>query len=73
MPGKIETVIADVRARIRSGAYPPGLKLPSGREMCVQYGVSQMTIRTAVERLRAQGWVVSTPGSGVYVADNPPI
>ena len=73
MPGKINNVIDDVTSQIRSGALAPGAKLPSAREMRDQYDVSQMTIRTAIERLRATGWVVTVPGSGVYVSATPPI
>lgn len=72
MPTKVETVIADVIRRIRSGQYPPGAKLPSAREMRETYDVSQMTIRTAVERLRAEGWVTTSPGAGVFVAEHLP-
>lgn len=73
MPTKVETVIADVVRRIRSGEYPPGSKLPSAREMRETFDVSQMTIRTAVERLRAEGWVTTSPGAGVFVSENPPM
>jgi len=30
-------------------------------------------IRTAIDRLRAAGWVVSAPGIGVFVAPDPPM
>lgn len=73
MPGKINTVIEDVTSQVRAGALRPGDKLPSAREMREQYDVSQMTIRMAIERLRAEGWVVTVPGSGVYVAPAPPV
>lgn len=73
MPTKVETVIADVIRRIRAGEYPPGSKLPSAREMRETYDVSQMTIRTAVERLRAEGWVTTSPGAGVFVSEKPPM
>lgn len=73
MPTKIDLVMADVIRRIRIGEYPPGAKLPSGSQMCQAYEVSQMTIRTAVERLRAAGWVTTAPGAGVFVSEHPPM
>lgn len=73
MPTKIEHVMADVIRQIRTGQAPPGSKLPSGAQMCEYYKVSQMTIRTAVERLRAAGWVTTSPGAGVFVAEHPPL
>lgn len=72
MPSKIDLVMADVIDRIRSGQTPPRSKLPSAAEMRAQYGVSQQTIRTAIERLRGAGWVTTTPGAGVFVAADPP-
>lgn len=72
VPTKTQLLMDDVTARIRSGQWPPGTKLPSAREMRRQFGVSQMTVRMAVERLRAAGWVTTAPGAGWWVADNPP-
>lgn len=68
MPTKTQKVIDDIAARIRSGELASGTKLPSAAEMRAQYGVSQMTIRIAVERLKAAGLVVTAPGAGVFVA-----
>ncbi len=73
VPTKIETVMSAVQAQIRSGALSPGAKLPSARQMRTEYDVSQMTIRMAIERLRAEGWVTTAPGAGVFVAEHPPI
>lgn len=72
MPSKVQTIIDEVQARIRSGEWPPGTKLPSARELRERYGVSQMTVRTAVDRLRIAGWVVTSPGAGWWVATHPP-
>jgi GntR family transcriptional regulator len=65
---KKQTIIDDITAKIESGEYPPGFKLPSGTEMCAHYGVSRQVTRSAVDYLKAVGLVVSAPGSGVYVA-----
>ena len=73
MPSKVQTIIDDVQRRIRSGEWPPGTKLPSASEMRDAYGVSQMTVRTAVDRLRVAGWVITTPGAGWWVAPDPPV
>jgi len=69
---KVDLVMTDVINHIRSGTYPPGSKLPSAAEMRAHYEVSQQTIRTAVDRLKAVGWVTGVPGAGIFVADNPP-
>ena len=44
-----------------------GAKLPSGRILAEQYGVSAAVIREATERLRAQGMIQSRQGSGSTV------
>lgn len=65
---KTQLLIDALIARIRAGEFPPGSRLPSGRELRAEYAVSQMTVRIAVERLRAAGWVITAPGAGVFVA-----
>jgi GntR family transcriptional regulator len=65
---KKQTIIDDITAKIESGEYPPGFKLPSGTEMCANYGVSRQVTRSAIDYLKAVGLVVSAPGSGVYVS-----
>lgn len=70
---KTQHVIDDITRQIRSGALSPGQRLPSAREMREHYDVSQMTIRTAIERLRGAGWVTTVPGAGAYVSQQPPI
>jgi DNA-binding GntR family transcriptional regulator len=71
MPSKTQGLIEAITARIRAGEFGPGDKLPSGRELCEEYGVSMMVVRMAVERLRAAHLIVSAPGSGYYVSGGP--
>ena len=68
---KYESVIAALRESIADGTYPPGSKLPTRRELRKQYGVSDIVITFAMRALRQQGLVVSLPGVGVYVAEQP--
>ncbi|WP_192581081.1 winged helix-turn-helix domain-containing protein [Micromonospora noduli] len=58
-----------IRTRIKAGEFGPGDKLPSGTELIAEYQVSRITVRMAMERLKAAGVVESIPGSGYYVAD----
>lgn len=73
VPTKIQRLMDDVVAQIRTGILKPGDRLPPAREMREHYHVSQMTVRMAIERLRSAGWVVTVPGGGVWVADSPPM
>jgi GntR family transcriptional repressor for pyruvate dehydrogenase complex len=53
---------------IRSGELPPGARLPSERELGVQFGVGRTSIREALRMLQATGMVTVRPGDGVFVA-----
>lgn len=64
--------IADeLRERIRSGAYPPGSRLPTLAELCVAYGVSDIVVRHAIRRLRDEGLVETRRGGGTTVRSRP--
>lgn len=56
---------------IRGGTYSSGSKLPSESELIDTFGVSRQTIRTALEKLREDGYIYSMQGSGSFV--NAPI
>jgi GntR family transcriptional regulator / MocR family aminotransferase len=45
-----------------------GTRLPSTRAMAAALGLSRHTVSTAVERLLAEGYLISRPGSGTYVS-----
>ncbi|HLU59885.1 MAG TPA: GntR family transcriptional regulator, partial [Pseudonocardia sp.] len=59
----------DVRARIMSGEYAPGERLPSEAELVRRYEVSRVTVRTALRTLEAQGLVDIRHGTGSFVSD----
>ncbi len=60
-------IAASIRAAILSGELEPGAQLPTGHELATFFGVSRMTVHTAVRTLREEGFVTSRTGSGVYV------
>jgi GntR family transcriptional regulator len=62
-----ERVSHSLHARILDGTYPPGSRLPTEHELCETYGVSRITIRQALERLRQEGWVDKIHGQGTFV------
>lgn len=64
---KTQSVIDSVTRRIESGEWPPGHQLPTDATLRAELGVSQMTIRTAMERLRDR--VDSVPGKGRFVKE----
>jgi putative hydrolase of HD superfamily len=62
-------IAASIRAAILTGELAPGAQLPPGHELAKFFGVSRMTVQTAIRTLRDEGFVRSRTGSGVYVRD----
>lgn len=56
-----------LRAQIAGGAYPPGSKIPSYRQLRDAHHVAQNTAQAAVRLLAAEGLVEIRPASGAYV------
>jgi GntR family transcriptional regulator len=65
-------VKAIVLARITGGDWPPGTALPAEMELARELGVSQGTVRKALDALTVEQVVVRRQGSGTYVAEHTP-
>ncbi|MBG0738597.1 FadR family transcriptional regulator [Paeniglutamicibacter antarcticus] len=57
-----ERVVEQIEQAIVGGEVHPGQRLPSERELMVQFSVSRSTIREALRVLQAQGLIASRPG-----------
>lgn len=57
-----ERVVEQVEEAIESGSLSPGERLPSERELMVQFSVGRSTVREALRVLQARGLVRSRPG-----------
>ncbi|GAB6158310.1 PLP-dependent aminotransferase family protein [Desulfotomaculum varum] len=62
---QIAFLIAD---KIQKQILPPGMKLPSERELADLFGVSRTTAINAYRKLEQQGLVWTKVGSGTYVS-----
>lgn len=58
-----------LRAAILDGRLQPGLKLPATRALADACAISRNTAVAAYDRLLSEGYLVSRPRSGAYVAD----
>jgi DNA-binding GntR family transcriptional regulator len=61
----------DLRGKITAGAYAPGSKLPSNKDLTEQYGVADGTIRAALEELRGEGVIETQSTLGTFVTSKP--
>ena len=68
---KWKMLVEDIKAKIASGEYNPGDKLPSTSQLCAVYSVSPMVIRNAMVHLKAEKLVMGVPGVGTYVVAVP--
>ena len=59
----------DVLNGILSGQFAPNSKLPTEARLAHDYGVSRSTVRSALGRLRDDGYIASRQGSGSVVLD----
>lgn len=57
-----------IAAMVEAGTLPPGSRIPSLRETCVQQGVSLSTALHAYRVLERRGVLESRPKSGYYVS-----
>lgn len=62
-------IMEDMLAKIASGEWPPGYRLPKHRELALTYGVSVGTVRAATDRLKDRGVLEGHQGVALFVAE----
>lgn len=70
---KMSEIVSEkiIKMILSEGKYKPNEKLPNEKELCSMFGVSRQVIRESLKTLQAQGFLVTTQGSGSYVSENP--
>jgi GntR family transcriptional regulator len=58
-----------LRAEIAGGAYPPGTRLPSYRQLRDDHHVALNTAQAAIQILAVEGLVEIRPARGAYVRE----
>jgi GntR family transcriptional regulator/MocR family aminotransferase len=61
-------IYRDLLEMVRDGRLGPGERLPPSRELAQRQSVSRGTVSTAYDRLVAEGFLESRPGSGTFVS-----
>lgn len=64
-----ESVVGQIEAAIYAGELSPGERLPSERELMVQFGVSRATVREALRVLESSGLIRLRHGSSAGGAE----
>ena len=62
-------LIAHIRQAIASGAFQPGERLPSVRDLALEAGVNPNTMQRALQELEREGLIVTAAGKGSFVAE----
>jgi GntR family transcriptional regulator/MocR family aminotransferase len=65
-------VYAQIRSAVLSRTLPPGLKLPSTRELASRLGLARASVVSAYEQLLAEGYLAGKVGSGTYISSDLP-
>ncbi|HET8948852.1 MAG TPA: GntR family transcriptional regulator [Solirubrobacteraceae bacterium] len=65
------SLASELRARIRSGEWRPGERIPSEPELARRRTVSRSSMRAAITVLEEEGYVNRKHGSGTYVTHRP--
>src|SRR3712207_5211640 len=59
----------DIEARIMSGEWPPGYRIPFEHELMAEYGCSRMTVNKVLSTLAANGLITRRRRAGTVVAE----
>ena len=68
VPLTFEVIAETLRERIRSGRLQPGDPLPTQAVLMREFGAASLTVQKAMALLKQEGWAVSRPGKGAFVA-----
>src|SRR5262249_3902454 len=67
-----DQIVEYFRAAVLEGRLKAGTRVPSSRSLAADHGVARITAVQAYERLVAEGYLTSRPGSGLFVTESQP-
>src|SRR3954469_9483635 len=65
-----EQIVDWIKSRIERGEWTVGTKIPTQRQLAIEFNVNRSTVQLAIDELKADGFLESKMGSGVFVANN---
>ncbi|MEH0423272.1 GntR family transcriptional regulator [Streptomyces sp. B21-083] len=68
VPLTFEVIAETLREQIRSGGLGAGDPLPTQAVLMREFGAASLTVQKAMALLKQDGWAVSRPGKGAFVA-----
>ena len=63
-----DQIVQQIEQMISDGTLNVGDRLPSERALAIQFGVSRMTLRRAIQLLEGRGLVEARSGRGTFVS-----
>lgn len=64
-----QVIAGRLASTVREGRYAPGTRLPSERDLSLEFGVSRPVLREALKELQGSGLVQTVRGRGTFVRD----
>ena len=64
-----EEIVEVIKGAIKDGEWKAGERLPSESDLAESFGVNRLTLRMALQKLNAQGILVTRVGEGTFVRD----
>lgn len=69
MAGTVARMVAYLKARIDLGTFEPGTQLPPTAALMKQFELSDNAVYRGIALMKAEGYLTSKQGKGVFVAD----
>lgn len=65
-----DVVVAGLLRQMAAGDLKPGDRLPGERQLAEDFAVSRVSVRAALQQLKAQGFLTAVQGGGTHVASD---
>jgi len=66
------SVVEMIESNIAAGVWRPGDRLPTERELEIEFGTARNTLRKGLQQLEAKGTIIRHVGRGTFVAEPEP-